>query len=80
MANAQNIHHMREKSGLKWTLTECIILNTNVLKRTKENVCIQKMYHFLNSNFKTRQDKIYFESARHITINVSPRALLNRTS
>ena len=27
---------------------------------------------------KTRQDKIYFESARHITINISSRALLNR--
>ena len=27
---------------------------------------------------KTRQDKIYFESARHITINISSRALLNQ--
>ena len=26
----------------------------------------------------TRQDKIYFESARHITVNVSSRELLNR--
>ena len=27
---------------------------------------------------KTRQDKIYFESARHITINISSKELLNR--
>ena len=27
---------------------------------------------------RTRQDNIYFESARHITINISSRALLNR--
>ena len=27
---------------------------------------------------KTRQDKIYFESARHITINISSRELLKR--
>ena len=39
---------------------------------------IMKKYRFAFEIEKTRQDKIYFESARQLTINISSRALLNR--
>ena len=63
----------------------CVFLTKTFCAKTEKKefendrfVSMFKRHALKIKSQKTRQDKIYFESARHITINISSRALLNR--
>ena len=68
-------------SGIGCQKTSRIMLLRLVLLANND-CAINRAGSSSNSNgvndYKTRQDKIYFESARHIKINIRSRALLNR--